>query len=193
MTENDRGNGEEKAEKYMLVKNESRTGLTAEIKIVPAWAWVLAGMVSVAAQVFFNVAMARHSAPPPAWARPMLGLLAGIGGGAYLLLIGYVNRDSKRRGMSPVLWTLVAVLIPNALGILLYFVLRQPLQSVCPQCSNAVQGGFNFCPRCSYKLSPSCPQCHRLVGVMDVYCPYCGTALRNPTAAESAVPAKFPG
>jgi RNA polymerase subunit RPABC4/transcription elongation factor Spt4 len=193
MTENDRGNSEEKAEKFMQVKTESRTGLAGEIKIVPAWAWVLAGMVFVAAQVFFNVAMARHGSPPPAWARPILGLLAGIGGGAYLLLIGYVNRDSKRRGMSPVLWTLVAVLIPNALGILLYFVLRQPLQSACPQCGNAVQSGFNFCPRCSCKLSPSCPQCQRLVGANDVYCPYCGTSLPNPAAAESTMPAKLPG
>jgi RNA polymerase subunit RPABC4/transcription elongation factor Spt4 len=163
----------------MQVKSETQTGLSAEIKIVPVWAWVLAGIVFVAAQWFFNIAVAQHSSAPPAWCRPLLGLLAGIGGGCYLLFIGYINRDAKRRGMSPILWTLVAILIPNGLGILLFFILRHPLQSACPQCGNAVQTGFNFCPGCSYKLSPSCPQCQRVVGVNDVYCPYCGTSLKT--------------
>ena len=177
----------------MQVKDETQPGLTTEIKIVPSWAWTLAMVAFVAAQWFFNIAVARNPHAPPTWARPVLGLLLGIVGGAYLLLIGYVNRDSKRRGMSPVLWTLVALLIPNAMGILLYFVLRQPLRRACPQCGNAVQVEFNFCPRCSCRLSPSCPQCHRLVGVDDVYCPYCGTSLRNQAAPVSSAPTKLPG
>jgi len=166
----------------MQIRNETQTGLAAEIKIVPALAWVLAGIVFVAAQIFFDFVVGRHSGGPPAWCRPLLGLLAGIGGVCYVLFIGYINRDAKRRGMSPTLWTLVAILIPNALGILLFFILRQPRSSACPQCGNAVQTGFNFCPRCNCKLSPSCPQCQRVVGFSDLYCPYCGTSLRNPTA-----------
>src|SRR5262249_59345299 len=136
----------------------------------------------------FNMAVAYDVDAPPAWARPLLGLLLGIAAGAYLLLIGYVNRDAKRRGMSPTLWTLVAILIPNAMGILLYFVLRQSLRSVCPQCGNPVQTGFNFCPGCHYKLSPSCPQCQRVVGVNDVYCSYCGASLRNQAAPNAGLP-----
>jgi RNA polymerase subunit RPABC4/transcription elongation factor Spt4 len=175
------------------IKNETQTRLASEIKIIPLWAWTLAGIVVIAAQIFFNVALARHSHPPPAWCRPLLGLLAGIGGGCYLLFIGYINRDAKRRGMSPTLWTAVAVLIPNALGIILFFVLRQPRSNACPQCGNAVQTGFNFCPRCNYKLSPNCPQCQRLVGINDVYCPYCGTSLRDPAGTASGLPTKLPG
>ena len=177
--ENDRGNGNEKADKFMQVKNETQTGLTSEIKIVPPWAWTLAAVGFFIAQFFFNVVVARHPNGPPAWSRPLLGLLLGLVLGSFVLFIGYINRDAKRRGMSPVLWTIVAVFIPNALGIILYFVLRQPLRSACPQCGNAVQTGFNFCPRCDHKLSPSCPQCQRVVGENDVYCPYCGTSLRN--------------
>jgi RNA polymerase subunit RPABC4/transcription elongation factor Spt4 len=163
----------------MQLRNESRTGLAAEIKIVPVLAWVLAAIVFVAAQWFFNLELAHHADAPPAWCRPLLGLLAGIGGGCLLLLIGYINRDAKRRGMSPTLWTLVAIFIPNGLGGLLYFVLRQPLSSACPQCGTPVQSGFNFCPRCSHKLSPTCPQCQHVVAVTDIFCPYCGTPLRN--------------
>lgn len=177
----------------MQVKDETQTGLTSEIKIVPQWAWWLAAVGFFIAQFFFNVVVARQSKAPPAWARPLLGLLLGLVLGCFLLFIGYINRDAKRRGMSPVLWTIVAVVIPNALGIILYFVLRQPLRSACPQCGNAVQTGFNFCPRCSYKLSPSCPQCQRVVGLTDVYCPYCGTSLRNQAVPASSPPTKLPG
>jgi hypothetical protein len=181
-----------KADKFMQMKNETRTGFTSEIKIVPTWAWVLAGIVFIAAQIFFNAVLARQASAPPAWCRPLLGLLAGVGLGFYLLFIGYINRDAKRRGMSPTLWTLVAVFIPNALGILLFFILRHPLHNTCPQCGNAVQTGFNFCPRCNCKLSPSCPQCQRMVGVSDIYCPYCGTSIRNPASPPSGLPTNLP-
>lgn len=166
----------------MLAPNETHTGFTAELKIIPGWAWGLAVIAFFAAQWFFNIPLAHQASPPPAWARPLLGILAGVGAGAFLLLIGYVNRDAKRRGMSPVLWTIVVIVIPNALGFILYFLLRQPMRRACPQCGYFVETGFNFCPRCSYKLSPSCPQCKRVVGVDDVYCPYCGTSLRSQVA-----------
>jgi hypothetical protein len=172
----------------MIAKEELQTGPAAEIKIIPAWAWVLAAIGFVCMQFVFNVILARQSDAPPAWARALLGLVTGLVVACFLLFIGYINRDAKRRGMSPVLWTVVAILIPNALGIILYFVLRQPLRSACPQCGCAVQIEFNFCPRCNYKLSPSCPQCQRIVGVADIYCPYCGTGLRSPAAPVAATP-----
>jgi hypothetical protein len=166
----------------MLERDETRSGVSEEIKIIPMIAWVLAGICFVAAQLFFNVVLAHHHPnAPPAWTRPLFGLLAGLGGGLFILLIGYINRDAKRRGMSPTLWTIIALIIPNALGIILYFVLRLPLRNTCPQCRQPVQAGFGFCPHCSYKLSPNCPQCQRPVGMNDVYCPYCGTAQRSQT------------
>jgi RNA polymerase subunit RPABC4/transcription elongation factor Spt4 len=177
----------------MQVRNETQTGLTAEIRIVPLWAWALAGIAFIVAQVFFNAVLGRHSGAPPAWGRALMGLGAGLAGACYLLFIGYINRDAKRRGMSPVLWTIVAVFIPNALGIILYFILRQPLRGACPQCGYSVQTGFNFCPRCNYKLSPSCQQCQRVVGVGDIYCPYCGTSLHHSTAAAPGPSTNLPG
>jgi RNA polymerase subunit RPABC4/transcription elongation factor Spt4 len=177
----------------MQVKNETRSGFASEISIVPVWAWVLAGVPFVAAQWFFNTIFARDSVAPPVWARVPLGLLVGILGGGYCLFIGYINRDAKRRGMSPTLWTVVAVIIPDCLGILLYFILRHPRQSACPQCGSAVQAGFNFCPRCSYKLAPSCPKCQRIVGGTDVFCPYCATSLCTPAAPRSGLSTQTSG
>jgi RNA polymerase subunit RPABC4/transcription elongation factor Spt4 len=109
--------------------------------------------------------------------RAFMGLLVGAVVACYLLLIGYITADARRRGMSPVLWTLVAILVPNALGMILYFILRQPIRSACPECGSFVQSGFNFCPHCSHKLSPSCPKCQHIVSDADVYCAYCGTSL----------------
>jgi RNA polymerase subunit RPABC4/transcription elongation factor Spt4 len=177
----------------MQMKNEPQTGLSAEIRIIPPWTWTLAVIALFSVPFFFNAMVARQSNAPPAWARPLLGLLLALVVGCYLLFLGYINRDAKRRGMSPTLWTIVAILIPNGLGILLYFVLRQPLRCACPQCGNAVQTGFNFCPRCSYKLSPSCPQCQRVISASDVYCPHCGTSLRSPATPVSGTPTGLPG
>src|SRR5258708_1916637 len=67
-------NGEEKVDTTMRVKNETQTGLTAEMKIVPPWAWALAGIGLFVAECFFNVVVARQSNAPPAWSRPLLGL-----------------------------------------------------------------------------------------------------------------------
>ena len=184
---------EVKARYFMQLTNQSEAGLGSEIKIVPWWAWALGAVAFVSAQWYFNIALLHHPNPFSAWSRPLLGLLAGIGGTLYLAFIGYINRDSKRRGMSPVLWTLVAILVPNLLGILLYFVLRQPRLQLCPQCGTAVQTAFNFCPHCSCKLSPSCPQCGRVVAAADVYCPYCGTSLRSDAGRVSSVPTGPPG
>ena len=104
----EKSNGDEKAETAMQVKNETQTGLTAEIKIVPAWAWTLAMVGFASAQFFFDIVSGSHSDAPPAWCLALLGLAAGTILGCVLLFIGYVSRDARRRGMSPILWTLVA-------------------------------------------------------------------------------------
>ena len=142
------------------MKSEFRSRLALEIKLVPPWAWMLAVALFVSAQLFFNFA-AWPSNGPPAWVREVVGGIAGIGAGCYLLFVGYISRDAKRRRMSALLWTLVAILIPHGLGVILYFLLRQPLRADCPKCASAVYAGFNFCPRCSYELKAERTGHHR--------------------------------
>ena len=164
----------------MQLRNERQTGLEDELRIIPAWAWGLAVIAVVAIQFLFNIFVARENDAPPPPLRVFLGILVGVVIGVVLLFMGYVNRDSGRRGMSRALWTAIAILIPNGLGIILYFVLRQPLLSSCPQCGTAVQAGFNFCPKCNYKLNPSCPHCQKIVRPEHVFCPYCGNSIPSP-------------
>ncbi len=155
------------------------TGFASEIKIVPHWAWVTAAIFFVAVQWIFLVLMGGDHNAPPAGVRLLLGLGAGALIGCYILLIGYVNRDAGRRDMNRTLWTLVAIFVTNGMGLILYFILRRPIATACPQCGGAVQTNFNYCPNCNYKLGLSCPQCQRTVSFNDVYCPYCGTAQRR--------------
>ena len=176
----------------MPVKHETSTRFMDEIRIISPWAYFFVGLGFLAAIGAVVYATLSGKPPFPLAAMVPLAILGGTVLGCYILLIGYVNRDAGRRGMSRLGWTLLAICVPNALGIVLYFVLRKPRIATCPQCGNAVQTGFNFCPRCNYKLSPSCPQCQRVVGVNDVYCPYCGTSLRNQAGAATGLPTELP-
>jgi hypothetical protein len=167
--------------------------VSRDFKLVARWAWILAVIGFLSMQVVFNVVVARQHDAPPAWARILLGLFAGLFLTCYLLLIGYVNRDSGRRGMSRALWTAVCILVPNGLGFILYFILRQPVVSNCPQCGRGVQQGFNFCPQCNYKLSASCPQCQRMVRPGDTYSPHCGTSIQSQPDQAGIAPAEARG
>jgi hypothetical protein len=90
------------------------------------------------------------------WAGPAVSVLVGALGGlamgvfmaAWTLCLGYVYADAKRRGMRPVLWTLIAALFPHLFGFLLYFALRQPMTPRCPKCGQPVTLDQRFCSWC---------------------------------------------
>ena len=71
--------------------------------------------------------------PMPVW-YPDQHLSAASFLAIVILMIGYVNADSKRRGMNSLLWTLLVIFIPKALGFIAYFLLRKPLMMPCPKC-----------------------------------------------------------
>ena len=159
----------------MPIKNETPTRFKDEIRIISPWAYGIAALAVVAfIGLMIFIGLSDKTAPP----LPLLlffGLLGGTVFAGYILLIGYVNMDAGRRGMSRVLWTLLAIFVPNALGIVLYFVLRKPRVTHCPQCAAVVEPGFGFCPQCRCALSPVCPHCQHSVHAGDRFCPYCGS------------------
>jgi hypothetical protein len=171
----------------MQLTSDRHTRFGDEISIVPGWAWGLAAASFAVMQYVMYAIVAREPDAPPLWGRILLGLVAGVVVGCYFLLLGYVNQDAGRRGMSRVLWTVVSILFPihHGLGFVLYFILRQPILGVCPNCASPVISGFNFCPKCNCRLSPSCPQCQHIVHGDDTYCANCGVAL---TPQDFSVP-----
>ena len=69
------------------------------------------------------------------------GFAVGVSAAAFVLSLGYVYGDAARRGMPSILWTMTALLAPNLLGFLLYFLLRKPLVEPGLQCEQAIATG----------------------------------------------------
>jgi len=105
------------------------------------------------------------------------GLSAMLVVSVYILLVGYIVGDARRRGMRPLLWALLAVFIPNAIGIILYFILRDPLLQHCTKCGAAAQASFTFCAVCGEALSKTCPGCRGTVQPGWSHCARCGASL----------------
>jgi len=122
-------------------------------------------------------------------------LLAGFILSAFILTLGYVYRDAKRRGMNGALWMLLVLILSPAylfIGLIIYLLIREPLPYMCPQCAATISARFNFCPNCKYNLHPSCPKCQREVSDTDKFCPYCSTQLKltgSPETASGSTPA----
>jgi zinc-ribbon domain len=115
-----------------------RTGfgpIPAPAKIVAVFAFV----------VFFFGVFKEYRASSVA---TLIGLVGGALAAAYFLLAGHIYVDAARRGMPPIPWTALAVLIPNCVGFVLYFLLRKPILHPCPACGRGVAPDAAFCPHC---------------------------------------------
>jgi len=158
--------------------SEVKPNIVEEVKVVPWWATGLAIALFAGLQFLMHLVLfPREPHPTPLAWRIFIGFVAGMALAFFVLLVGYVNRDARRRGMNVTLWTLLVIFVPDAIGFIIYFLLRQPLRIACPKCGAIGDPAFNFCPRCKFNLHPACPQCHHPVQVGDVYCPYCAMAL----------------
>jgi len=110
-------------------------------RVVPRTAWLLALLAFGAAWL----CLAHFGADEQ---QTLLTLACSLFAAAYVLALGYVYGDARRRGMSGLLWVLAAVLVPNLVGFLLYFLLRKPLLEPCGGCGSGMAAGHAFCPAC---------------------------------------------
>jgi predicted RNA-binding Zn-ribbon protein involved in translation (DUF1610 family) len=153
-----------------------------ELDLVPRTAWAVA--VCTWLGFFLLMMLLPFRVDPEGRHWPLAGKLAmsvlpGLPIFILVLLIGYVNADARRRGMRYVMWTLLAIFIPNAIGIILYFVLREPLLAHCTHCGAEARQGFAFCPKCGGALALACPQCRRAVEPGWSHCVHCGAVVRE--------------
>lgn len=188
------------SEKVRVVRwrmSNEKTRFSEELKIIPGWAYGLALLLVVGLEILIPI-MRRHDPHP--MPPPLMIFLMALGGcliSAFGLLIGYVNRDAKRRGMNVTLWTLIVIFVPNAIGFIIYFLAREPMVFGCPECGTMVSARFNFCPKCKFNLHPTCPECKHAIRPGDHFCPYCahdlsgekspGAAALNPLTPGAAV------
>lgn len=165
-----------------------------ELAVIPRWLVIALIVVFVVAQIvamLINLfGVANNGAVWPAGYGPVVASLALAGCVTlvalflfpWILLLGYVNRDAKRRGMNSALWTIVCIILMPAyaaLGFIIYFLMREPLPYACPKCGAMVGPRFNFCPNCRCDLRPSCPNCGREIVEDDKYCAFCGHNLAD--------------
>jgi Double zinc ribbon len=182
-------------EKVRVVRwrmSNEKVRFTDELRIIPVWAYVLAVLFVLGLEILVPIIKSHDTHPNP-MPLPVLIVIMTVGGclvAALGLLIGYVNRDAKRRGMNSTLWTILVIVIPYAIGYIFYFLSREPLVFKCPQCSETVSARFNFCPKCKFNLNPTCPECKHAVRPSDRFCPFCAHDLsgNNPSGAAPLNP-----
>jgi len=164
--------------------NEQKSTFRTELAVIPEFGWFLAFAIGICGliAVFFA---AHHDRGIPRAALPFFAILCGAVVICWVLLLTYVNRDAARRDMSPTLWTLVCLFVPNLIGFIIYFILRKPLPKQCPSCGFTVNDSFRFCPHCRYALSPTCSSCGQPTRNDYSCCPYCGQAIAAPTPSPA--------
>jgi Phospholipase_D-nuclease N-terminal len=156
------------------------------LKMIPLWSIILATMVFLAVVYVFNSSPPPHRRPGSLPMHIIFTYTTGTALASYILLVGYVSRDVKRRNMPAALWMLIAVVMPAGLGAVVYFLLRQPIMTRCPNCTTELTASVHFCPQCQFQVAPVCGQCFRGVQITDVYCTQCGHDL-----AEDGAPARL--
>ena len=103
---------------------------------------------------------------------PIISLLIPVCIGAY------VYRDAKERGMTPVLWAMVAVLLPGFTGLIIYLIARTRYSVLrCARCGAVVDESYAVCLQCGISLQAGCPSCGRTVSPEWKVCAYCGETL----------------
>jgi hypothetical protein len=151
--------------------------------VIPKLVYVLAGIAFVAGFLVMRCAAIPSDPKTVNWpegVKIFLSLFASLIAVVYILLIGYIYGDAKRRLMRAWLWTLLAIFIPNAIGIILYFFMRDPMPFYCSKCSAPIKSAYTFCPNCAAALRPTCAQCGRGMELGWAHCPQCGAAAATP-------------
>jgi hypothetical protein len=157
-------------------------GFSGELRLIPAWSIVGALVAFTAMQYLMWIVVPAHRHHPsnvPIGFRIYFNISISALAALYVLMVGYISRDSPRRGMSTTMWTVVCVVIPSGIGAVLYFLLRQPALSLCPACSARIESEYHFCPQCAYQVAPCCGNCHRTARITDLYCVHCGHQLAS--------------
>lgn len=136
-------------------------------------------IVWIALWVLFATGVLK-AAPADRAALPLLLMPASALGLFWLdALLGlgtWVYHDARRHRMEPLLWALIAVLVPYFVGVVVYLLLRQPESCRCSACGSRQQADAAFCAACGQALRALCASCKAPLVPDASYCPACGTA-----------------
>ena len=160
-----------------------------EWDLIPGAAFVIAGLVYLAylvlmGSIWFAGPLVEGDAIPPILVGFfLLTAFAGLFMVLFILLVGYVWADAKRRRMNAVLWVLLAIFIPNLIGVILYFILRDPLPLPCPSCGTPAGKDQAFCAACGTAVRQACPECRQPLKAGWAHCGHCGATVGQTATA----------
>ena len=149
------------------------SGQHREVEVIPRTGVAIAA--GVASLLVLAWMLVLHASPlgPRIGFGAVLGLVVFL----YGCLVAYVYGDARRRGMRPGAWAVVAALVPNALGFVAYFLLRDPVRRPCSSCGATSRRDVAFCPQCGSPLRDLCTACRRPVEPSWRNCGHCGAPL----------------
>jgi hypothetical protein len=154
-----------------------KTTVGQDLRMVhPAVWFVIGGFLLI--WVTLVVPKILHRSTNPA-ALPFLLTVPALAISLYILMIFWVNADSRRRRMNSLLWTLVGAFVPYGIGFIIYMLSRDPMPQPCPACAAATTMTHAFCPTCGQKLTPHCPSCGQPVESTWKVCAHCGKKLAS--------------
>lgn len=89
----------------------------------------------------------------------------------------FVYQDAKSRGMEPILWTALSLLL-FPIGLIIYLLVRyNNALHRCPRCDASIKDTYTICPHCGAELKSVCPHCGEYVEADWHLCAHCGTEL----------------
>jgi hypothetical protein len=160
------------------------SSFVGRLKIVPVSAWMVGIILSVLVVLPLSLIPMRMDPEMRGWPLALKVLLISIVPTfliGYSGLVGFIYADARRRRMRHVLWAWLA-LVPYFIGVILYFILRDPLPTPCPVCHTDVPRSFAFCPGCGAAIHQVCSQCGKSLQCDWANCPYCGFRIAPPNA-----------
>lgn len=118
----------------------------------------------------------------------MMFLIMAVPVGLMVTLGVVVYKDAKAHNMSAGLWTAVAILAPNFIGVIIYLIVRsnQEKKLNCSNCQEEVKSDYNMCPNCQAVFENTCEVCKHAVNTQMAYCPYCGTHIEENVSHQTA-------
>ena len=145
------------------MRDPQAISMNEDERLFPIWSIVAASLAFLLVEYYFWVVAPgqRHHPPPALGLRLYFNLSWGVVSALYFLMVGYISKDSPRRGMSPRFWMVVCFVMPAGIGAVLYFLLRQPEVSRCPSCQSglsdlsSLKNCFNSCWLSSSKTPPT--------------------------------------
>jgi RNA polymerase subunit RPABC4/transcription elongation factor Spt4 len=155
------------------------------LKMVPTPAWMVGVLLTILilpALVFGPLRMDPEVRSWPVALKAALAVLSCLFVIVYPALVGFIYADARRRRMRHVLWAWLA-LVPYFIGVIVYFIMRDPLPTPCPHCGTDVPRTYPFCPGCGTSIHPVCSRCGKILQRDWMNCPHCGLPTAPPSAA----------